>query len=191
MNLKSLFLLLALSISGLLKGSDDAEQLLTQAHSIATQQLRTKIQQLFQNKTEEEIITDATKSLTASFLLIFYYTHYNQQQNPLIISIKNIANKRPDLIQNSFDSYISQEKIDSALIESFIELGAKPYQKNKNSSATPFQKLEARFGSRKIDGIESKNCNGIWSKIFGQSEECNQIKKSLDLCEQKEKTEVH
>lgn len=108
---------------------------------------------------------------------------------PLAVeALKYICAKKTELILETFDILMSAQEYE--FIPVLINAGINLDEKVKNKNYTLKEKLEARFGSRKIRGVKSANCNGLWSKVSGQSEECEQIKKNLDLFEQK-KTVAH
>lgn len=94
-------------------------------------------------------------------------------------TLKYICSQEPTLMYEMIDWAIKEKRYD--YIEHFINTGLNP--KIEDKEYTIKEILEAHFGSRNINEIKSKNCDGWKSKIFGQSYECKQIKKSLESLE--------
>lgn len=196
MNFKKIFLILLMICSiAIIRGENEKFQSIYDEENI----LFSLAGKDFSHKSKEEILNSLTVArvfeigLNATNAMWVDATGtYQLYQRYAYETLRYIHHERPELIQKTLDYHISEKnnKINSSLIEVFINIGANLNMPIKSKEYTIKEKLEARFGSRKIDGIESHNCNGLLSKIFGRSEECKHIKKSLDLFEQ-EKAAAH
>lgn len=182
MNFKKIFFILLLassiiSVKAVKVDTTEELKLLQEVASLATKNASDTIFLLFHNKTKKEILENLSQAPVGILLLVYHCAKSELQE--LSGLLHYVQQEKPELIQQAFDRYVSQEKIDFPMVETFIKFGANSHENFPGKNYNAEEALKARF--------ESNNCNGMWSKLFGKSYECKEKEKGLNFFEKLKK----
>ncbi len=116
--------------------------------------------------------------------------YYKDDMSEFESTLKKISSQRPELIPEALDELIPNEKSSKftrersvAVVSLYSRNRENSKKKVKDKNYTIEEKLEAKYGIKKIDGVEpsSSNCNA-WSlqNLFRTADnECTHIHRSL------------